>query len=50
MSGKGSNRRPQQVSEEQLKSSWEAIFGKKEPKPENKERKENDATDTPRHS
>lgn len=30
--GKGSNRRPQQVSQEQLRDNWERIFGKKREK------------------
>jgi hypothetical protein len=33
--GKGDGRRPANISEEQLKQRWEAIFGKKD-KPEDK--------------
>jgi hypothetical protein len=29
MSGKGSNRRPQSVSEEKFQSNWDTIFNKK---------------------
>lgn len=30
--GKGSDRRPKKVSDEQFQDNWEKIFGKKEPK------------------
>tara|TARA_B100000035_G_C20913526_1_gene515090 strand:- start:389 stop:598 length:210 start_codon:yes stop_codon:yes gene_type:complete len=30
--GKGSDRRPKKVSDEQFQDNWERIFGKKEPK------------------
>ncbi len=34
MSGKGSNRRPTQISEEEAEANWQRIFGKhKESKP-----------------
>jgi len=38
MSGKGSGRRP--TNEEQYKSNWDAIFGKKKVEPEQKEKNE----------
>ncbi|WP_332823274.1 hypothetical protein [Stutzerimonas kunmingensis] len=31
MSGKGSGRRPQQVSEDEAAANWARIFGKREP-------------------
>lgn len=38
MSGKGSNRRPQQESDEVVAARWDAIFNKgKTPEPEPKE-------------
>ena len=30
MSGKGSNRRPTQISEEEAEANWQRIFGKKD--------------------
>ena len=30
--GKGSDRRPKKVSDEQFQDNWEKVFGKKEPK------------------
>lgn len=46
--GKGSGRRPLQVPKDQFNDNWDAIFGKKEPKPayeqvEKDERKEKEA-------
>ena len=51
MSGKGSSRRPQQVSDEQMLSAWEQIFGRKEEVKEQEETEQNnDTTNTTANS
>ena len=43
MSGKGSGRRPQKVTEEEAQANWERIFGKtKQPTGEQPESKESE--------
>ena len=49
--GKGSGRRPQQVSDEQMLSAWEQIFGRKEEVKEQEETEQNnDTTNTTANS
>lgn len=34
MSGKGSDRRPQQIPEDEAQANWERVFGKKDNPPQ----------------
>ena len=47
---KGSGRRPQQVSEEQMLSAWEQIFGRKEKQKQEETEPKHDTTDTTANS
>ena len=45
MSGKGSGRRPQQESEEQVNANWARIFGKQDNPPAEPESKDKESND-----